>query len=100
MNENGEPTTGEEVDSALNDIYYEMIDDNARIVQVARETANMLYEMEQMFASQLGRCQEARALVLQGAQIVAGTTADVVAAEWGIVDVPGDEEGDLEEVEQ
>ena len=93
MSEPIEPTSGEEVDAALYDVYQELIDENANIVHFSREISYLLHQIEQKYVEQIERCREARALVAQGALIVAGATADVLAAEWGLV---SDEDDDPE----
>jgi hypothetical protein len=95
------PETGEEVDAALDEIYGDLIDENARIVQLSRQIADLLRQVEEAYVEQVERCQQARALVVQGAQIVAGTTAAVIASEWGLVEgVPDDGDADDELVEE
>ncbi len=95
-NEDGLPTSAEEVDAALEELYGQILDENQEIMRASREKAREMLFLREVFSDQASRCEEIAALHIRGAQIVAASCADVLANEFAVEEEEedGEEKGD------
>lgn len=93
--ENFEELTAPEIDKKIQDNYTELLDMNQAVIQASRQMARDVLYIKDAYLLLAEKCVEIAELHAVGARQTADLTGDLLANEWGLVEVfEGGEEFD------